>query len=373
MKPTNIYKKVGVSFISVVLLSLVFSSLTPSTAFAQQDPGAGGVSSWMNRLFGGSNLGDTAPTQSGTSIPGIPQIVVDIVMGGGQSEQPTNTSNPTGGFSVNNISGIITNVYNNPLESAGNVIQGGLGLVVNMLNGVGTFVEDPISSTINGVVGAYVEIGNQLQWWSNDGNLTGTTFGDPVQAITGIIEAVVNAVLVEPVVGAVNLLTGGVNGEPAGGDALSPGSQAGGSTSNGARVIQGGQTLRFSNGESLTLRQGETATINPNGDITINLTNGHTMVITSEGYATEYNAQGEPINSNDPGVNPGNWDGSAGNSNGPSIPGASKGTVGNPFSDGTDKDDAKSSNKEDQSNPYLFEYDPSSTNNNPSGDGAIEQ
>lgn len=300
MKPTNIYKKVSVFFVGVVLLSLVFSSLTPSTAFAQQDPGAGGVSSWMNRLFGGSNLGDTAPTQSGTNIPGIPQIVVDIVMGGGQSQQPTNTSNPTGGFSVNNISGIITNVYNNPLESAGNVIQGGLGLVVNMLNGVATFVENPISSTINGVVGAYVEIGNQLQWWSNDGSLTGTTFGDPGQVIQSGTEAIVGG------------------------------------------IVEITNEILNAFSDPSTSPKNEPATVIPD----------------AEGI------KAQPVDAK-PSAKPG--------SSGVSIPGASKGTVGNPFSDGTDKDDAKSSNKEDQSNPYLFEYDPSSTNNNPSGDGAIEQ
>ncbi len=64
---------------------------------------------------------------------------------------------------------------------------------------------------------------------------------------------------------------------------------------------------------------------------------------------------------------------SGGSGSAPSIPGASRGTVGNPFSDGTDKNDAPSDNDETTSNPYLFEYDPSSTNNNPSGAGSMDR
>lgn len=86
---------------------------------------------------------------------------------------------------------------------------------------------------------------------------------------------------------------------------------------------------------------------------------------TGEKYTTIYDENGNAVRSDHP-----RFEGAG---SGPSIPGASKGTVGNPFSDGTDKTDAESSNKEDTSNPYLFEYDPSSTNNNPKGDDAIEQ
>lgn len=73
---------------------------------------------------------------------------------------------------------------------------------------------------------------------------------------------------------------------------------------------------------------------------------------------------------------PGDLGGSGGSG---ARPTASRGSVSNPFSTGdsdttgANSDETGTNNVQTQTNPYLFEYDPNSTNNNPAGSGAQTQ
>lgn len=330
--PTTLKQLVRDALVLLLLIGFV-GSVLPYQAHAQptfSDPNASGG----DQLLGG-------PTSGGQGNGWISQIVNAVTgntgntgAGGSLGDAPSGSGwfgsgggsgGSSGGFNIPVISSFL-DAFDPVLDAFDPVVGAAFDYVLDPIADVFTSVFDPVVD-----VGESI-IAEGVTYLDNTFNNSGVT-GDPIQG-------------------------------------QNPG--MGGSANNGA-VIQGGQTIRFANGYNLTLSQGETATVHPNGSVTINLANGHTAVISPDGYTTEYDAQGQAINSNDPTVNPGNYDGRAGSGNGPSIPGASVGTVGNPFSDGTDKNDAPSNNDETTSNPYLFEYDPSSTNNNPSGAGAQTQ
>lgn len=330
---TTLKQFVQYAFVLLLLIGLV-GSVLPYQAHAQptfSDPSASGG----DQLLGG-------PTTGGQGNGWISQIVNAVTGNTGAGGNSGDTPSGSGWFGGGSSGGS---------SGTGWSLDGFFDGAVNLV------LDNPITNLI---VDGAVMVGNELGW-SNSG-------GNPA---TNLLDNTLNAIVDNVIELSGDMWDTTSNGEPAGGPMdLTPG----GSTYNGA-VIQGGQTIQFANGYNLTLSQGETATINPNGSVTIQLTNGHTAVISPDGYTTEYNAQGEPVGSNDPAVNPGNYDGNASNSNSPSIPGASIGTVGNPFSDGVDDTDAASDNDPISpfANPYLFEYDPSSTNNNPSGAGAQTQ
>lgn len=231
--------------------------------------------------------------------------------------------------------------------------------------GVWGWVTNGFDTAVSNGVGFFVELGNSL-WWPNSsgpdavvdaGNAivntgvntvvtTGNTLWWPNSSgptvVSNIVDTVVVNPIVELVVAIVNNWPGNTDlGEPAGGDAST----------------QGGPT-------QLT-PQNPTGTNN-----THTVTSDTFIVMHADGTFTEYDRNGNVVETYDA-------EGRArgGGGSGVSIPGASRGTVGNPFSDGTDSTDAASDNDEISpfANPYLFEYDPNSTNNNPSGDGALEQ
>lgn len=217
--------------------------------------------------------------------------------------------------------------------------------------GVWGWVSDGFNTVVNNGVGFFVELGNQLGWPNTSGptavsdvtsNATNGIINTSVDAIvtTGnqlwwpsssgptVISNIVDTVIVNPIV---DLMVNLYNNDP---DNTYYGEPAGGNATEG-----GGPVPSASNGS------------NSNSDSN---SGSNSSNDTTPDTAT---------------------DAPGGGNTGPSIPGASVGTAGNPFSDGTDSTDAPSNNDDISpfANPYLFEYDPNSTNNNPSGGEAQSQ
>lgn len=319
-----------------VFLSLFVFSLTPLLASAQET---------------GNNTQTSGTGREGGSFTGV----IGTTVGSFLNNPVTTTGNliqsglnGTGNVITNVISGIDSFVQH-PIATTGTVIRSGLNTIGTTVNGVISgavaFVDHPIATIgsagnaiLNNAIDMYVATGNEAGWWSNT-SVGGTTFGNPIEAIIGTGQAVIETVVVDPVVGIVNWLTGGVNGEnPSTGSMYTQGL--------GPSVIPAGGYVEV--------------TTNPE---------------TGENYTTVYDENGNAVRSNDPRYNQRNSSGSGG----ASIPGASRGTVGNPFSTGdsdttgANSDETGTNNVETQTNPYLFEYDPNSTNNNPAGSGAQTQ
>ncbi len=355
----------------VLLLTLIAGVTLPQLVGAQSsytDPNANGgdvlfggdtngIIDWaINMATGGTQPGtgsaDTDSPQAGTgstnvggtfSVDGVTNYLVNTgvqVIGNTLNGVVTFVTNPIG-TTVNMVTDAYIAVVNNANGWSNTSVGGtqpGMNPVTIAVTGISNIVENMFTSSTNAGIDAVVEAGNQGGWWSNT-SVGGTTYGDPGQAITGTIEAIVNTVVVDPIVGAVNLLTGGVSGENP-----STGAQTGGS-------VYGG---------------GLAPSVIPSGGY-VEVT---TDPVTGQNYTTVFDENGNAVRSNDPSRHGQGGNGRSGG--GPSIPGASRGTVGNPFSDGSDKDDAPSDNDQDNSSPWLLDYDPSSTNNNPAGDGAME-
>ena len=297
-------------FGGVLLFTLIVGTALPNSVLAQTTGGS---------TFGGDEDG---PLLGGDTGNGVLNEVIRVLTGGTQpgtgsantDSGTTGLTNVGGGGLSGGNSNIGTQVVDSTLDTGADLAGGFL----NTLATIGhAFEDNPIVNLIGDAVDTLLNAG---EWIVNEAIGVGIGVSNEVFDPTTSGEAVM---------------------DPA---------NSGGSS----------QTIPPTGAQTGTQVIGQYSYEIPAGGYVQETTNPET----GETYTTIFDEDGRAVRTNDP------W--RLGGSGGASIPGASIGTVGNPFSDGTDKNDAPSSNEEDTSNPYLFEYDPSSTNNNPAGAGAMD-
>lgn len=244
--------------------------------------------------------------------------LLNMFTGGSNPTTPAPTTNGGSSGSWTNLFGFGgSNNNSNPAPTQSGSSNNGGGFTLGSLSGLfgGTPGQTGTGGTSNN---------------GSDGSLIGMVWDtvlDPIASVfsnsyTHAIADFGEAVIAEIITNAENFMHGGVTGDPVGGNAIG-------------------------------------------GDGPVDLTPG----------GDSGTQEGDTESAGNSNSNSGN--GNAGNSGGNSgsYQGA-RGTVGNPFSrgesSGESTDNNESNDSPTQSNPYLFEYDPSSTNNNPAGDGAME-
>lgn len=182
-----------------MLASFIFAVAIVTPGFVHAQTQGDGTSSWVDRFLGGST-GPSVSSDNGTPvIPGSVTNILNQFLGGSSNADSTqgNTGgyvNVGGAFNLNTVTNLVTNAFNNPLGTIGDAIQGGLNLAGTFVNGAISFVENPFSSTVNGIVGAYVEFGNQTGLWGNS-SISSTIYGDPGLAGESIVNAIVEGIV----------------------------------------------------------------------------------------------------------------------------------------------------------------------------------
>lgn len=236
-------------------------------------------------------------------------------------ETGSNTQTSGSGRSFIDVVGTTVGSFlNNPVTTTGNLIQSGLNgtgnVITNVISGIDTFVQHPVATT-----GTVIRSGL---------NTIGTTVNNVISGAVAFVE--------HPIVTTGSVINNVVN------SAIDT-------------YVELGNSVDWLEGNSWRIGDGS------------NGTESGTNAIGEEG----------PVDLTPSGGNSNARPGDATGGGSGARPTASRGSVSNPFSTGdsdttgANSDDIGTNNVETQTNPYLFEYDPNSTNNNPSGSGAQTQ
>lgn len=318
------FMKKLVAYSCALMLVLAVGTFAPQTVNAQEQGettpsnNSGGFGNVIRSIFGGGN--NPAPTGDGPSNPagtgGMPNPF-NWFGGGNSNPGPAGGDSPntgtTGGTSFNPFSWF--GGGSTPAQTGGGSSDGS--------------GNSPITGFVNWVIDTAINFRNENNLWHSEGG----------NGIINVAQDTVGSLIT----GAVNLLTGEVTGTPEGTNA------------NGGQgpldITPGGS---FTNTISSVIPDGGYAEV-------------RTDPVTGANYTTVYDENGNAIRSNDPRIQ--GQGGSSGSYRG------AVGTPGNPLSNGESSGEATDNNEsndsEDTSSPYLFDYDPSSTNNNPSGADAM--